>query len=191
MVNGEDPGKARRSIIDQMRGAAKRPITPDDTAAKMRQRHGSNQPDDQSLSPNDQSSMSGPDNFKGGPGGALPEHARGTFDAAGERFLQGMEGMEKTAEALAEFGNTVDKIMTALLDISDLVEYDGNEIKPSVQKFLVEVAQADPKDREALKERARSRIETFIKVVNDAEPIHTKRTQELLETLRSLSRSLS
>ncbi|HWO07270.1 MAG TPA: hypothetical protein VNM40_01645 [Candidatus Paceibacterota bacterium] len=172
MANPEDPNQAkRRAIIDKARQAAGQDTTPEDTAAKMRARYGS-------------------DPGKG-PGGALPEHARGTFDAAGQRFLEGMEGVEQTAEALAEFGNTVDKIMTALLEISDLVEYDGSEIKPSVRKYLIEIAQADPKDREALKQRAVDRIQNFIQVVNEAEPIHTKRTQDLLRTLESLSRSLS
>lgn len=123
-------------------------------------------------------------------GGALAKQAQGVFDAAGTRLIEGMESMEQTAEALATFGNTQDKILTALIDIKDLVEYDGQELKPRVQEYLIELAKSDPKDRPALKQRVVDGIKKFINVVNEAEPIHSKKIDELLEQLRKLSRSL-
>lgn len=122
--------------------------------------------------------------------GELPKHAHGVVDAAGTRILEGMESMEEAADALVTFGQTQDEIMSALLAIDDLIQFDGTTLQSTAHDYLVRLAQADPKDRPALKQRAVDGINNFITVVNAAEPIHQKRITELVKRLETLSRSL-
>lgn len=123
-------------------------------------------------------------------GGTLARQASDVFDAGGDRLLEGMEGIEKTADALVMYGNTQDDILTALLTISDLVDYDGKRVIPKVQNYLVELAKAKPEDRPAIKQRTAASIKNFIQTVNAAEPVHSKETDDLLNSLNRLSRGL-
>lgn len=119
----------------------------------------------------------------------LAEHAGGVMDAAGTRMLEGMASIERTAQALINFGIAQDRIVTALLDIEDLVHYDGKNFHSKAREFLMELA-ANSQEREKLIQRVVGKIDAFRSTINSVAPIHSQEVDDLLKSLETLSRSL-
>lgn len=126
-------------------------------------------------------------------GSAVVQGVGGVLDASGTRILHAYESMERSADSLAKFANTLNAILTSLDSVSDLVTFNDAENKfvSKVDDFKVALAQAAPQEREGLVKKVVADIDAVMQTINASMLVYVDEIEALVTELQKVKQSLT